>query len=197
MSLVKPTPASPTARVFFALWPGTAERQRFAMWQSQLQVPCGGRRMRAETLHNTLIFIGNIERPRLVAMALAAQEVSAEGFELCFDKARYWGHNHIVYASPTAASAHLFQLVSGLKGSLAKHGFVFDDKEYEPHVTLLRNARCGESSLSLMPPVCWPVRDFVLVQSVPQNGGTRYRVLSRFPLVSGAAPPSLQMEKKG
>jgi len=142
--------------------------------------------MRGETLHNTLVFIGEVERTRLEALQLAAQEVSGERFELCFDSARYWGHNHIVYAAPGHFPPQLTQLVATLEQSLARHRFGFDRRAYQPHVTLLRNARWTDAPLPAMRQVCWQASDFSLLQSVQQNGSVDYRVLARFPLGEAA-----------
>lgn len=173
---------NPTARVFFALWPTFTESGALAAWQPPLMQLCGGRSMRDETLHLTLVFIGGIGRARLESLRQAAQEVSAEGFELCFDRAHYWGRAKIVYAAPDHAPPQLVQLVSGLEQSLARHGFKFDEREHKPHITLLRNARWTDADLNVMPPVGWRIKDFALVESVPQGGSMDYRMLARFPL---------------
>ena len=138
--------------------------------------------MRGETLHATLVFIGGIELDRLEALQLAAQEVGAEDFELRFDKARYWGHNHIVYAAPDHAPQQLAQLVGTLEQRLTAHRFKFDRREHKPHITLLRNARWTDADLPAMQPVSWQIRDFALVQSAHRDGLADYRVLARFPL---------------
>jgi RNA 2',3'-cyclic 3'-phosphodiesterase len=169
-------------KVFFALWPAAAERSSLAAWQKPLQHLCGGRIMRGENLHNTLVFIGHVEQSRLEALQLAAREVSAAGFELCFDGARYWGHNHIVYAAPSHVPPHLVQLVAALEQRLTTHRFKFDQREYKPHVTLLRNAHWTDAPLPMMQPVRWQLQDFVLVQSAQQGGQASYQVLARFPL---------------
>ena len=169
-------------KVFFALWPTAAERSQLDAWQKPLQHLCGGRAMHGETLHNTLVFIGDVEQSRLEALQLAALEVSAACFELCFDGARYWGHNHIVYAAPGHVPQHLAQLVSALEQRLMTHRFKFDQREYKPHVTLLRNAHWTDVPLPEMQPALWRVKDFALVQSVQQRGLASYRVLARFPL---------------
>lgn len=173
----------PTVRVFFALWPTAAERSHLAAWQTPLKRLCGGRVMRGETLHNTLVFIGDVEQSRLEALRLAALEVSAACFELCFDEARYWGHNHIVYAAPGHVPQHLAQLASVLEQCLTQHRFKFDQREYKPHVTLLRSAHWTDAPLPEMQQVRWRVKDFALVQSVRQDGLASYRVLARFPLM--------------
>jgi 2'-5' RNA ligase len=128
------------------------------------------------------VFIGNVERSRLEALQLAALEVNTASFGLCFDEARYWGHNHIVYAAPGEVPQHLAQLVSALEQRLAMHRFKFDQREYKPHVTLLRNAHWTDVPLPDMPPVCWQIQDFALVQSTQQDGLASYRVLARFAL---------------
>lgn len=175
----------PSARVFFALWPKAAESAQLAAWQAPLKRLCGGRAMRGETLHNTLAFIGDVELYGLEVLQLAAQEVSGEGFELCFDEARYWGHNHIVYAAPCHVPPQLLNLADALGRRLDVHRFQFDRRDYKPHVTLLRNAHWSDTPLPALPPVCWQVEDFALVRSVPRDGLTDYRVLARFPLNPG------------
>jgi len=176
-------------KVFFALWPTATGRNQLAAWLKPLQLLCGGRAMRNETLHTTLVFIGNILQSRLEPLQLAAQEVSADRFELCFDAACYWGHNHIVYAASGDPPRQLSELVMELEQSLARHGFKFDIREYRPHVTLMRNAHWTDSPLSAMPPVCWQVNDFALVRSLSHEGKADYRVLTRFPLGPGQRDP--------
>ncbi|MEO8331032.1 MAG: RNA 2',3'-cyclic phosphodiesterase [Gallionella sp.] len=171
-------------KVFFALWPTAAERNRLAAWQTPLKLLCDGRAMHGETLHATMVFIGDIDPGRLEALQLAAREVDGESFEVCFDVARYWGHNHIVYAAPVHFPQQLARLVGALQQGLARHRFKFDIRDYKPHVTLLRNAHWTDAPLPAMQPVRWQMHDFALVQSRQQGGLSSYRVLARFPLVS-------------
>ena len=171
-----------SVRVFFALWPNETERTALAAWQPSLYKICGGRAMRADTLHTTLVFLGEVELRRLEALQLAAQEVDGESFELVFDTARYWGHNHIVYAAPLTVPPQLTQLVHDLEQHLIKHHFRFDKREYKPHITLLRHAQWSDLPLPEMDKVAWQVRNFALVQSAPDAEGASYQVLARFPL---------------
>ena len=174
--------SSQKARVFFALWPGEAERNALASWQEKLHQLCGGRVMAGAGLHVTLIFLGNVGVQRLEALRLAAQEVRGEGFEMNVALARYWEHTHIVYAAPPELPPALLRLVDALDKSLQRHNFVFERGHYDPHVTLLRNAHWNTSPLPAMPPVTWRVRDFVLVQSQRMEMGARYEVLAHFSL---------------
>jgi len=165
------------------MWPNESERKGLKAWQASLKKLCGGRTMRPETLHATLLFIGRVEQHRLEVLRLAAQEVNGDGFDLSFDVARYWGHNHIAYAAPSEVPQQLSHLVEALEHSLHKHRFQFDRREYKPHVTLLRNAHWSDAPLTVMPAVRWKVCDFALVQSMSRG----YRVLVRFPLKASGA----------
>ncbi|BCK86483.1 RNA 2',3'-cyclic phosphodiesterase [Sideroxyarcus emersonii] len=167
-------------RLFFALWPGAAERAALAAWQPPLRELCGGRIMRPDTLHLTLVFLGEVAEHRLQAACLAAQEADFRRFDLQLATAHYWGHNHIVYATPAAVPAALAALAGGLEHGLRRHGFHFEQRPYKPHVTLLRNAKRSDADLPPMPAVRWPVHDFVLVQSLSGAQGAHYEVLARF-----------------
>jgi len=171
-----------SARLFFALWPRDIEREAFVGWQHALQPLCGGRFVAADNLHATLVFVGEVALDRLESLKLAAEEVSAAGFDISFDAARYWGHNHIVYAAPTFVTAQLLNLVVALEQCLQKHHFSFDQRTYKPHVTLLRSAQWTDTPLPWMPPVQWHAEDFALVQSSSAAAGVHYDVLAKFSL---------------
>lgn len=138
--------------------------------------------MRADTLHATLAFLGEVDRIRLEALQLAAQEVSGTRLELRLEVARYWGHNHIVYAAPVHIPPALPHLVQQLQQRLRQHHFHFDQREFKPHVTLLRHAVWTDAPLPEMTSVRWQCKEFVLVESQRDAQGAHYRVLAHFPL---------------
>lgn len=191
------TRKEPSLRLFFALWPNAAERAALAAWQTPLRELCGGRAMRADTLHATLVFLGDVAEHRLEALYLAAQETLFRGFTLNLTTAHYWGHNHIVYAAPDDVPVRLAQLVEGLEHNLRRHRFRFEHRPYKPHITLLRHAKWTDApkagnplptsgwteltaGLPPMPSVRWQMRSFALVQSMSDEQGARYEVLARF-----------------
>ncbi|MFA5826490.1 MAG: RNA 2',3'-cyclic phosphodiesterase [Gallionellaceae bacterium] len=169
-------------RLFFALWPTKATRTALAAWQPRLREQCGGKEMRADTLHSTLVFLGEVAAHRLEALLLAAQEVTGSAFEIEFNVARYWGHNHIAYAAPQIVPIELTELVHTLEQHLRKHHFHFEPREFKPHVTLLRHTQWSDAPLPQMNTVRWPAHEFVLVQSLSDEQGPRYEVLARFAL---------------
>ena len=180
-------PKEKNMRLFFAFWPNDAERAAMAAWQPPLRELCGGRVMRTDTLHATLVFVGEVAEHRLQALQLAAQEVNCRRFELILTTVHYWGHNHIAYAAPEAIQPQLAELVHELERNLRKHHFHFDVRPYKPHVTLLRNAQWSDAHLPAMPSVHWQFNDFVLVQSKQDEQGAQYEVLARFPMLPANA----------
>ncbi len=166
-------------RLFFALWPDEAERAALAEWQPALQELCGGKAMRSDTLHCTLVFLGEVAARQLPALLQLAQGLPCFRFDLCLSEARYWAHNRIVYAAPAGVPAELAALVAALEGALHRHRFHFDQRAFQPHITLLRHARWTAAPLPPLPPVCWQMDDFALVESVRDEQGARYEVLSR------------------
>jgi 2'-5' RNA ligase len=168
--------------VFFALVPSHAESVALLAWQDRLYELCGGRKMKLNTLHATLVFVGGIEPDRLETLKMAAQQVKGESFDLAFDEAHYWRHNNIVYASPNSVPSQLIRLAQDLGQILIQHQFHFDQREYKPHATLLRHAIGGETSLPAMKRAVWQVKDFVLLQSTPDAEGAHYSELARFTL---------------
>lgn len=146
----------------------------------QLHRGCGGRPMRRENLHLTLVFVGDAGVGRLDALKSVAGTISGSSFELVLDRLGYWRHNRIVSASPLTVPEALRELVSSLEGRLQQAGFEFDQRPYAPHITLLRDARAPGVPVPLH--LDWPVGDFVLVESARGPRGAEYHVVARWAL---------------
>jgi 2'-5' RNA ligase len=174
-------PAKPeTLRLFFALWPDDTTRAALNRAGKCLHQHWGGRRMRADTLHITLAFIGSTPVEQIETLIACADNVQAEACELELDQPRYWRHNRIGWLGASQTPPRHLELVAALNGPLIAAGFPVDARPHVPHVTLLRNTAGGE--LPECAPVRWPIRDFVLVKSVTESGGAHYDVIRSWPL---------------
>jgi len=172
-------------RVFFALWPDASAAARLHAHALQQHARLGGRVMRQDSLHATLVFIGDIAAGRLTDLLAAAEAVHAPGFSLSFDQAGCWRHNHIAYLGMKQIPQPLRSLQSTLAEQVKSAGFRLEERVYSPHVTLLRKADCGESGKEnpAPEPVTWSVRDFVLVKSSLSANGSRYEQIGCWPLL--------------
>lgn len=142
---------------------------------------CGGRVMRAETLHMTMLFLGEVAAERLPELKRLAASVRVVAFSLKLNQFAGWRHNAIGYAAPTEAPAALMALSTQLRESLLQAGFGFDRKALKPHVTLLRKMESMPLSQAIAVPE-WAAHEFVLVQSVLDAQGARYEIVGRWPL---------------
>jgi 2'-5' RNA ligase len=174
----KPT----TARVFFALWPNSEVQSALDRAAQNLHAVCGGRKTRCDTIHITLVFLGETELERLEALRAAAESVRAPAFSWGLCKFGWWRHNRIAWAAPEATPPALTQLLGQLQSGLKEEGFQFDERPYLAHATLLRKADCRHAALSAEP-IPWEVNDFVLVRSVPGPEGSAYEIIGRWPLL--------------
>lgn len=177
------------ARVFFALWPTPPLRDQLARRAALLHAHHGGRIMGADSLHLTLVFVGQVPGARLVELVGLGGRIRNPPFDLSLDRIGCWRHNRIACLEAGLTPAPLLDLVRNLESALGAAGFDFDRRTYHPHVTLLRNADCLRSSetAAIKNPapeaVAWPARDFVLVRSSRRPDGARYQELGRWPLL--------------
>lgn len=166
-------------RLFFALWPDKAARVALDQVAASLHPIWGGRRVRSESLHMTLAFLGDTYAARLDALRQLAAMMAGESFTLKLDNPGCWQHNRVGWLGVKETPPALAQLVSGLHRVLRTSEFSLDTQRYVPHVTLLRNAHC--SAPPPCPCVSWHVQHFVLMASrAPGAGG--YDVLGEWPL---------------
>lgn len=169
-----------TLRLFFALWPDDATRAALNHTGASLHRNWGGRRMRANTLHLTLAFLGSTPTERLDELIACAGSVHAGSFELVLDQAGYWRHNRIGWLGTSRTPPQHLELVDALNTALQAAGFPVDARPHAPHVTLLRNTAGGE--IPAGEPIRWPVGAFVLVKSVAEPDGAYYEMIRRWRL---------------
>jgi RNA 2',3'-cyclic 3'-phosphodiesterase len=169
-------------RVFFALWPDDEIARQFDEAGRMAHQSLGGRRMRRETLHLTLAFIGDVPAERLAELRSIASSVRLPAFDLLFDRRHCLARRKLFWAAASAVSPRLRELAAALNERLKAADFRTEERPFAAHVTLLRHARCDKALPAGGLHIEWPVRDFVLVESELQPEGARYRILQRWSL---------------
>ena len=178
-----------THRLFFALWPDAALRKHIATTVAGLErdnAP-GGRRLNPDRYHLTLQFLGDFKPLRqsvLDAAIVAAGSIRLPPFDLVLDLAGSFPKAGVCWLGASTAPETLQELWNELGRALTGARVqVRSAPTFSPHLTVLREVR---KPLPPTPfePVLWPVREFVLVDSV---SGTHpaYRLLGRWPLHDG------------
>jgi len=166
-------------RLFFALWPGDAERSALARLQDSLGLH-GIRPTHPADLHLTLVFLGDLPPERRSCCEAAADLVQAAPFAIRLSRVGLWPRPRILWCAPAVTPPELLTLADGLAEALVPCGVPREARPYAAHITLARQARAEidprrEWSLT------WPVTGFVLAASRP-GPPPRYRVLMRWAL---------------
>ncbi len=174
---------TPVARLFFALWPDRKLRETLSAWADALHGECGGRRVRDEQLHVTLVFLGDVPLERIRVITDAACRIAARPFTLRVSGTGYWPKKHLAFALTEEVPVALAHLVKELRFVTRQAGVNMQERSYFPHVTLLRNAKCG--GLSHRPEAFdWHAEEFVLVRSTLSSSGSRYDAIGQWRLTA-------------
>ncbi|MES2356340.1 MAG: RNA 2',3'-cyclic phosphodiesterase [Pseudomonadota bacterium] len=171
---------SESSRLFFALWPDDITRDKVAALTGHFQEKYGGRAIARESLHVTLVFLGETPNSCLPTLAEIAANVATPSFNLTLHHAGYWGKG-IFWLGPEDSPPALLALVAALREGLQEADISFDEKPFVPHMTLLRDAKCRESPGVIMP-IEFSVKRFVLARSVPGSKAVRYEAVREFSL---------------
>lgn len=168
-------------RLFFALWPEAAEVRVLAQWARRAGCLLGGRRMRPETLHLTLVFLGTVPSARVPEVQdILRADASWPGGTLTLDGFGRFAGPAVVWAGPTQPVPWLFALRRQLVAGLHHRGLPVPDEPFRPHVSLLRRAGAGELALLGTPrPLAWTPKRLVLVASQPDETGSNYTFLAQ------------------
>jgi 2'-5' RNA ligase len=168
-------------RVFFAIFPNKLVQKQLAHQAEILESTYGGRKVRTQNFHLTLLFLGDISTHRIEVLQQTMKNISAKKFELSLDKICHWKRNQIIYIQAKQFSTELFFLVDSLKIALSEAGFLFDKRSYRPHVTLIRKAT-HTTEINLNDPIKWHVDKWSLIQSKQTEHGVDYIPLKQWNL---------------
>lgn len=160
-------------RLFYALWPDDATRERLAQLQTRLH----GKLTRYDNLHITLAFLGEQPADLLSTLRAILDRLPRNGIVLTLDRLGYFSRRRIAWAGSHTIPNTLNMLVSALNEELIRHGIAFDQRaDFKLHATLARDA--DTPSDFAFDPIVWHANRIVLVQSVMQPDGVHYRVLA-------------------
>lgn len=169
--------------VFFAVQPAAAVGLHIAGRAREYvgRLRSGVRFLRPEQLHMSLLPVGAFDGAlpsHIVDEAKAmAGTVSMAPFEVVFDRVASFGGGALVLTGG-AGIAGIVRLREALILALSKGGVsARPSKSFTPHLTMAYADRRCEFSIE---PMCWPVSEFVLVDSLV--GQSRHIVLGRWPL---------------
>ena len=139
-------------------------------------------------MHITLAFLGATPADRLddVVAAAAAAASGARSFSFTLDRLGRFppdGPPHTIWAGPSAGAEPLARLARSVRAELRARDIAFDDKPFQPHVTIARVAErqapaearivaaAVVSARVRMPPL--PGGEVAVIQSILSPRGAR------------------------
>lgn len=176
-----PKPAK-KRRLFFALWPNNSVRKQIAEINRQLPpAGKGGRLMSNPNLHLTLHYIGPVGEEEIACLNLVAKEVESMPFTMELDRLGYFKRPRVLWLGCEERPAGYIELLERLAEKIATCGFKMEVEGNRPHVTLRRKVLRPKEYADIKT-IEWQVDQFVLVESVPIEGGVSYRVIESYRL---------------
>jgi 2'-5' RNA ligase len=168
-------------RLFFALWPDDAVRHALAAHCDAIAREAQGRATRADTLHLTLVFIGNVDDSRVSTLLACGDRVRARAFSLSVNRRAGFARARVAWLGGSDLPPELGMLHGELRAQVENAGFALHSEPLQPHITIARHCKAfpDESGIAA---IDWRVESFVLVHSLPTPGGPLYRVLKHWTL---------------
>ena len=151
-------------RLFFAIWPDAAARERLAALGQEVAQLARGKPVPSANLHLTLAFLGEIEEARAALLPKIAADIEASAFRLRFDRVGSFPKARVAWAGCATPPADLVHLQAALAKELAGAGFALDERPYAPHLTLARKTTVRLPPAAIEP-VEWEAGEFALVAS--------------------------------
>ena len=162
-----------TKRLFFALWPDHRQRERLRDVVGSVAKTVEGRAVDRRDWHVTLVFVGPFPENRVPYLLQQAAQIEVEPFRLNFDRLEYWPRPKVASLCAATVPPEMQRLVDSLNGVLLDLGLKPEDRNYRPHITVVRNARSFTTErLSQRVTTEWS--GFELVESVSVPGGVNY-----------------------
>jgi len=149
---------------------------------------------RAEKLHVTIKFLGEIEAARVPALSQAASRAVAcvQPFALAIEGAGAFpskGPPRVLWLGVTDSNGGLARLQGSLEEASTEEGFPREKRPFHPHLTIARLRQPqGARRLAALhrergfAPAHFQVTELLVIRSELGPGGSRYTEISRHPL---------------
>ena len=138
--------------------------------------------------HITLQFLGKTTEPQYVCVVSGLRRIVTPPFSIQLDPPGFFQRVGVFFAA-VRVSEELLGLQQRVTAATGPCGFESEERPYHPHITLARSkgGRGGLRELQARLPEGMEFsgfvpREFLLYESFPGPGGSRYEVRERFPL---------------
>jgi len=166
-------------RLFFALWPSDATRKSVGQFSQRIKAR-DLKIVKADNLHVTLVFLGNVDAQTERVIRQKASSIRAQAFILNFNQLAFWHKPRVLCLLSQLVDPQLLVLVGALMQIAEQSTIKIEDRPYRPHITLVRKAQVLVNAN--VPAIQWYAGSFCLVESCSTPEGVQYRVVQQWML---------------
>jgi RNA 2',3'-cyclic 3'-phosphodiesterase len=161
--------------VFLALWPDEKTRINIVnSFKLSEFINRDGKDLRAQKLHLTLHFLGNISPEKYQCVVRMVQEIQFKAFDIVLNRFGVFPKAGVFYLGMSNIPHELVSLHKKLGEKLQQCDYRPESRRFAPHVTLKR--KISQFDIQTKPqPVRWQVGRFALVESIPVANGVLYK----------------------
>jgi RNA 2',3'-cyclic 3'-phosphodiesterase len=170
-------------RLFFALWPDAPAAAALDELARALAPALDGKPVPAAKIHLTLAFLGEVAEARVPDVVAAADGVRGGEFATALDHVGSYRRAKVAWAGSDAAPPALASLQGALAEALRVRGFALEEREFNPHVTVVRRIARALPRTMLPRAIGWRAEAFCLVRS--ETGTGRYTTMASWDLAPG------------
>lgn len=167
-------------RLFFALWPDENVRQEISNCLKLLPAN-SGRVVPRYNWHMTLHFIGNTTFAEKDCLHSQAKKIKAKPFDLRIDCVGYFKKPKVFWLGCQQPPGALFELQKNLGMLISECDYRPETRPYSPHVSVVRKV-IEKPAMTSLDSIDWHVDRYVLIESVAEANGVRYRVVEEYAL---------------
>ena len=174
-------------RLFIAAFPDDDARDRLRHLSSELADRTGGRAIPPENLHLSLRFLGNTGSEASACVQRGLDRMTGvESVSLVFDQVELRVRQRMAWIQPSAVPPTMAGLIREIEKVVSACGFPVEDRDYLPHLTLVRKTSPGPRPAAKRIVSCDPIEMFIqqieLVESETLPEGSRYTRMKRWRL---------------
>lgn len=173
---MNPQSSNQTKRLFLALWPDEQVVRKIHQHAIKHFSACQGRILEKTNWHITLAYFGASDADTQRCIEEQAEKINAKPFDLNLSKCGFWKKPAVAWLAPSSVPDALKQLALDVQQNIISCGYKAEERDYQPHVTLVRKAK-QLPSVNEIQPIPWQVDKFCLVESVTSAKGANYNVL--------------------
>ncbi|WP_334021572.1 RNA 2',3'-cyclic phosphodiesterase [Alteromonas sp. S015] len=136
----------------------------------------------AANFHITLCFLGEISHRQHEALIYELDQLISEPFSLTLDTTGLWNGPKILFAAPKDTPKALSELAKFSRKAARKAAIEVENREYKPHVTMVRKATSTLPLPLYSPNIDMHVSAFHLFESISTPQGVTYPIRQSWPL---------------